>query len=79
MQKAAKGFTIVELLIVVIVIAILAAITYVVFSGVQERARSSVVQNDLVAAKKKIMLYQVDQGTPPTSTANLVAADIFVS
>ncbi len=78
-MRATKGFTIVELLIVIIVIAILAAITYVVFTGVQERARSSIVQNDLIAAKKKVMLYQVDQGSPPTSTLNLIAADMSAS
>lgn len=79
MHTERRGFTIVELLVVIIVIAILAAITIVVFSGVQEKARASVVQNDLVAAKKKIMLYQVDQGVAPSSTPNLVAADISAS
>ncbi len=38
-QKRHIGFTIVELLIVIVVIGILAAITIVAFSGVQERAR----------------------------------------
>ena len=36
-----KGFTIVELLIVVVVIAILATITIVSFNGIQTRARDS--------------------------------------
>lgn len=36
-----KGFTIVELLIVVVVIAILAAITIVAYNGIQARARTS--------------------------------------
>jgi len=42
-----KGFTIVELLIVVVVIAILAAITIVSFNGIQNRAYDSAVQADL--------------------------------
>lgn len=42
-----SGFTIVELLIVVVVIAILAAITIVSFNGIQNRAYDSTVQNDL--------------------------------
>jgi len=48
------GFTIVELLIVIVVIAILAAITIVAYTGVQDRAKESNVQSDLSAFMKKI-------------------------
>lgn len=41
MRKSVGGFTIVELLIVVVVIAILAAITIVAYNGISERARVS--------------------------------------
>lgn len=44
MKKSTNGFTIVELLIVVIVIAILAAIVTVVYNGVQERATNTAVR-----------------------------------
>ena len=40
-QTKARGFTIVELLIVIVVIAILAAITIVAYNGIQNRAKTS--------------------------------------
>ena len=46
-NKHQAGFTIVELLIVVVVIAILAAITIVAYNGIQNRANDSAVRSDL--------------------------------
>ena len=42
--KSQRGFTIVELLIVIVVIAILAAITIVAYNGIQNRAKDSSAQ-----------------------------------
>jgi prepilin-type N-terminal cleavage/methylation domain-containing protein len=41
------GFTIIELLIVIVVIAILAALSIVTYTGIQNRARETAVQADL--------------------------------
>ena len=51
------GFTIVELLIVVVVIAILAAITIVSYTGIQNRANDTAVQNDLRNLGMKLREY----------------------
>lgn len=67
-----SGFTIVELLIVIVVIGILAAITIVAFNGIQNRANDTSVQSDLTAFKKKMELYLIDSTDglyPNTSTA----------
>lgn len=55
-----QGFTIVELLIVIVIIGILAAITIVAYNGIQDRARISSVSSALSQSAKKLKLYQVD-------------------
>ena len=47
MMNRQNGFTIVELLIVIVIIAILAAITVVAYNGIQDRSRTSKIQGDL--------------------------------
>ena len=70
--KKQKGFTIVELLIVVVVIAILAAITIVAYNGIQNRAKSSVAQSEAGQAARKVALWQVEN--PNSAPASLAAA-----
>ncbi|MDN5275994.1 MAG: ral secretion pathway protein [Candidatus Saccharibacteria bacterium] len=60
-----SGFTIVELLIVIVVIGILAAITVVAYNGIQSRANDTAVQSDLTNIAKKYELYKVDNDTYP--------------
>lgn len=76
------GFTIVELLIVVVVLAILATLSIVAYNGVIDRARASrfssavdSVQKTLVAAKSVGTPFpnNVDTTTLPSSQANSVA------
>mgnify|MGYP002026970708 FL=1 len=71
--KKQTGFTIVELLIVIVVIAILAAITIVSYTGIQNRANDTSVQSDLTAVYKLFELYKVDNGTYPKTATDLNA------
>ena len=67
-----QAFTIVELLIVIVVIAILAAISIVAYNGIQNRARTSSVTSALSQAVKKIKVWQVDNpSTTPSSLATV--------
>lgn len=63
-----KGFTIVELLIVIVVIAILAAITVVSYNNIQQQARYSVMQQDIATMNKAILMYYSVNGHYPYGT-----------
>lgn len=65
-----RGFTIVELLIVIVVIAILAAITIVAFNGIQQRGRDGQRMSEVGNIKKAIEMYKVDNGTYPAACAS---------
>ena len=69
-----QGFTIVELLIVIVVIAILAAITIVAFNGVQARARDSERRSDFSHLQKAIEMYMADNGEYPYCGASNATA-----
>jgi prepilin-type N-terminal cleavage/methylation domain-containing protein len=59
-MKRNNGFTIVELLIVIVVIGILAAITMVAFTNMQQRARDSRRQQVVTDLVKAINAYAID-------------------
>jgi prepilin-type N-terminal cleavage/methylation domain-containing protein len=60
-QKA--GFTIVELLIVIVVIAVLATISVVAYSGIQARANDARMVSAVTQIEKALKLYSVDNGS----------------
>ena len=79
-QTKTRGFTIVELLIVIVVIAILAAITIVAYNGIQNRAKASAGQQFAANIAKKVEAYNTARATGsgyPTH-AELVAATSLV-
>lgn len=59
------GFTIIELLVVIVVIAILATITIVAFTGIQQRANASVITNTIDSWEKAIRMAVIENATPP--------------
>lgn len=62
-KTKSQGFTIVELLIVVVVIAILAAITIVSYNGITARANSSAAAATASSFQKKAELFASDGPT----------------
>jgi type II secretion system protein G len=61
-----KGFTIVELLIVIVVIGILAALVVTTFTGIQQRARNTERQTDIKAIHGQVEAYYAQNGRYPT-------------
>jgi prepilin-type N-terminal cleavage/methylation domain-containing protein len=61
-DRGSKGFTIVELLIVIVVISILAALVLNTFSGVQTRARDTERLTDVKAVQRQMEAYYAING-----------------
>jgi prepilin-type N-terminal cleavage/methylation domain-containing protein len=74
--KKERGFTIVELLIVIVVIGILAAITIVAYNGVQSRARNSAAQSAAENMAKKIEAFNAATGSYPVNGPNTVTTQL---
>ena len=66
-MSAHRGFTIVELLIVIVVIAILAAITIVAYNGIRSSANASAAQSSVQQAFKKVEAQKLLDGSYPAS------------
>lgn len=65
-----SGFTIVELLIVIVVIGILAGLVVTTFTGIQQKARNTERQTDVKAIHGQVEAYYAQNGKYPT-LANL--------
>ncbi|HJP81311.1 MAG TPA: prepilin-type N-terminal cleavage/methylation domain-containing protein [Candidatus Saccharimonadales bacterium] len=76
-----SGFTLVELLVVIAVIAVLASIVIVAYNGISMRARNVRIQSDIEGVQKLIETYRVTHGSYPQTTtntqANWRAADVY--
>jgi prepilin-type N-terminal cleavage/methylation domain-containing protein len=77
-KQTQTGFTIVELLIVIVVIAILAAITIVSYNGIQQRATNTVMQSELSQLVRKVESYKITDSSE-TYPVDLATAGIPLS
>ena len=74
-MRTKKGFTLVEILIVVVILGILAAIVIPQFSSASSEARMSSVQSNLQAVRSQVQLYKIQHGD---QLPGLVAGVSFV-
>ena len=66
-QHNSFGFTIVELLVVIVVIGILAAVTIVSYTGISNKASLASLQTDLSNASKQLKIFQTINGNYPAT------------
>lgn len=74
-RKSYSGFTIVELLVVIVVIGILAAITIISYTGISQKANNVSLQTDLNNASKQLKMYYSEYGSYPSALVNNCTAD----
>jgi general secretion pathway protein G len=73
--KPQAGFTIVELLIVIVIIGILAAITVVAFSGIQGRANDTAIKSDLANIAKQLETIKITSSSTTYPTTGELAGN----
>lgn len=71
MLKVSKAFTIIELVIVVVVIAILASIMIVSYRGIVGQARETAIKSDLLTAQTAVQIYKNKNNSLPTSLVDV--------
>lgn len=75
MPRRRRGFTLVELLVVIVVLAVLAAIVLPKFMDSSTRSKESTLRTDLKLLRNAISVFQADIGKYPYSLADLAETD----
>ncbi|HVZ11781.1 MAG TPA: prepilin-type N-terminal cleavage/methylation domain-containing protein [Patescibacteria group bacterium] len=69
--SASSGFTLVELLVVIVIISVLATLLMANFVGVRQRGRDAQRKSNILAIQQALELYRSDNGTYPSSSFTL--------
>src|SRR5579872_6990504 len=73
MLKQSQGFTLIEVMVVVVILGILAAIIVPKIMSRPEQARVVKVKQDILAIQSALDLYKLDNGMYPTTDQGLQA------
>src|ERR1700674_2423430 len=76
-RKHSRGFTLIELMIVISVILILVSVALPAYNQSIWRARESVLKQNLFALRSVISQYTLDKQKAPRSLEDLVTANYF--
>ena len=76
-MKNKKGFTLVEIMIVVVIIGLLAAMAIPAFTQVRENSRSSAIENNLRQVASAAQQFMLENGVTQAAYSDLTAAGYF--
>lgn len=74
LRKKTRGFTIIELMVVISIILILVSIAVPIYNQSILRAKEAVLRQDLFAMRQSIDQYTMDKAKAPQALADLVQA-----
>lgn len=66
-----QGFTLVELLVVIVILAVLAAVVLPKFASSGQRSKESALKSDLTLLRNAVQMFKTDTGAYPASLADL--------
>lgn len=72
-MRPANGFTLLELLVVLVILGLLATVAGVTYFGRVETARQQKIEADFATLATGLSLYRLDNGTLPTTAQGLGA------
>ncbi len=73
-QLKNRGFTLVELLIVIVIIAILTVISLIAYNGIQNQAKTSASQGVVKNVADKAQIYNTEENGYPEKIADMSAS-----
>jgi len=71
MKQNEKGFTLVELMVVVAIIGVLVAIAIPVYGGIQQTARDNACQANVRTLQGAVSMFEAESGNPPIMIEHL--------
>jgi general secretion pathway protein G len=77
--RSEKGFTLVELMIVIIILAVLTGIAVPSYMALRNRARESATESEMKNLATSLELYQADNEDYPTTAEGLAACSPYMN